>query len=328
MTRAASWACAAALVCAGCATIGDETAFPAPVESGIGPFRLLDADETSVSATPEGRVIPAAGAFGRTMRFEQTLIYAMAEVLSEPPDRNGDLPDFVIDPAQTGPNRIFALDVGAFDGGSGGEVAFEADADWQGGEVFDPWLLRDAGGDLALYFAGAGGIGVTRGSLGAFGLSTLILEDARSPSVVTLAGTTYLFFERDGAVGVATLDGDTANVLQHPLDLGDAPGTVAETAQLRPGAVVAESALERRAIWLYFESRFEDGTSAISVSATADAVSFDRSEEVLVDAPNAGEPCPVRADGITLLYGTHAFRSSGTQRRVPFGALAPLRTQR
>ena len=344
-TKPKSFQIAALVLISACATIGDEAAFPGPVESGVGPFRPLNEAEASVESTFAGRIVPAGPGVGRAMRTDSSLWYAAAELLPTPPDRDASLPAFVVDWARFAPRAIYASasQAPASYGYGFGDVVLEATEAWQGDAVFDPWAVEASDGSVQLYFASEGGIGVaTRTSGGSFGAPTQILEDARAPSVVEFGGETLLFFERAGRIGLAkSTDGVTFVVESEALDLGEYPGgeeDPEEVGQLSPGAVVVTSATGRVSIRVYFESRFEDVegelTSAISVSGTMDTLSYDRFQaDLFGDASvlnnDPGQPAPFVDEGgmLTHLCFTRSSRVARVQIRAILGAITPARIE-
>lgn len=337
----------AALVLLGaCATIGDEAAFPGPVESGVGPFRPLNPAELAVEAPRAGQILPDGAAFGRAMMTQGSLWYAAAAAPLDPlPERDETLARFEVDWAQFDARAIFASPslAPARYSYEGGAVVLEATEPWQGGAVFDPWAVESSDGSVQLYFASEGGIGVAARSAGAttFGTPTQILEDARAPSVVEFGGETLLFFERAGRIGLAkSSDGVSFTVDNEALDLGELSRSEedpTEIAQRSPGAVVVTSATGRVSLRVYFESRFESASgtvsSALSVSATMDTQSYDRFDADLfgdssVLGSNPGDPAPyVESVGApTLLTLTRSARSS-PQPRAVLGAITPARIE-
>ncbi|MFK8004432.1 MAG: hypothetical protein AB8H86_33000 [Polyangiales bacterium] len=337
---------AALVLFSACATIGDEAAFPGPVESGIGPFRPLNAAELVVEAPRAGQILAEGAAFGRAMMTEGSLWYAAASAPLDPlPEKDASLARFEVDWAQFEARAIFASPslAPARYSYEAGTVVLEATEPWQGGAVFDPWAIESSDGSVQLYFASEGGIGVATRSAGSatFGAPTQILEDARAPSVVEFGGETLLFFERDGRIGLAkSTDGLTFTVDTEALDLGElsrGEEDPTEVAQRSPGAIVVTSATGRVSLRVYFESRFESATgsvsSGLSVSGTMDTQTYDRFDAELfgdtsVLGNNPGDPAPYVADGeaTTLLTLTRAAPGS-PQSRAVLGAITPARIE-
>lgn len=332
----------ALILLSACATIGDEAAFPGPVESGIGPFRPLNEAELGVEASPTGRIVPEGQGVGRAMMTSSSLWYAAADPLDPTPERDGTLPAFEVDWAQFAPRAIYASPSLAPTRYSyeAGTVVLEATEPWQGGAVFDPWAVEMSDGSVQLYFASEGGIGVaTRSAGGSFGAPRQVLENARAPSVVEFDDLTVLYFERDGRIGYAkSLDaGVTFDVADEAVDIPERPRAdedPVELSQHSPGAVVVTSPTGRTSLRLYFESRFDDDSSGISVAATIDAHTYDRFGGDLfgdngVLAGNAGQPTPfVEApDAPTLLTFTQVVRREENQFRAIVGAITPARIE-
>lgn len=336
---------AALVLLSACATIGDEAAFPGPVESGVGPFRPLNAAELSVEAPRPGQILADDGAFGRAMMTQGSLWYAAAAPLDPLPERDESLARFEVDWAQFEARAIFASPslAPARYSYEAGALVLEASEPWQGGAVFDPWALESSDGSVQLYFASEGGIGVATRSAGSstFGAPTQILEDARAPSVVEFAGETLLFFERAGQIGLArSTAGVTFTVDTEALDLGElsrGEEDPAEISQRSPGAVVITSATGRVSLRVYFESRFESASgtvsSALSVSATMDTETYDRFDADLfgdtsVLGNNPGDPAPyVESVGAPTLLALTRSGSGSPQSRAVLGAITPARIE-
>lgn len=338
---------AALFLLSACATIGDEAAFPGPVESGVGPFRPLNAAELGVEAPRAGQIIPEGVAFDRAMMTQSSLWYAAAPAMDPVPERDDSLARFEVDWAQFAPRAIFAsasLAPGRYSYETG-TVVLEATEAWQGDAVFDPWAVEASDGSVQLYFACEGGIGVaTRSAVGTFGAPTQLLEGARAPSVVEFDGDTFLFYERDGQIGLAkSLDGGvTFDVASEDLDMGElsrGEEDPMEISQHSPGAVVVTSATGRVSLRVYFESRFEtaDGvvSSAVSVAGTIDihTYTYDRFDAELfgdssVLGSNPGQPAPyVESIGAPTLLALTRSAPGSPQSRAILGAITPARIE-
>ncbi|MFW5920760.1 MAG: hypothetical protein ACOCUS_02880, partial [Polyangiales bacterium] len=155
----------AGLGVAACSTIGSEGfERPESPHAGTGPFRLLDADETGVDDAPDGRALPAQEdmAVESAMVAGDRLFFAAAPLEDEGGMDAGDLAPWEIDWGRFGPRRILrATPVG--DPQVGYEAptrVLEAEAGWEGDEVFDPWMVVLEDGSARLYYAAEGGIGV------------------------------------------------------------------------------------------------------------------------------------------------------------------------
>jgi hypothetical protein len=113
--------------------------------------------------------------------------------------------------------RTHAFDGRTFAGTSGNfgvkaRVVLEPDAapSWENGALSGPALVRGPSGELLLYYAAAGGIGVARSTDGftfAKEASNPILTDARAPSVIRLpSGRFKMFFSSGSSIGEAESD--------------------------------------------------------------------------------------------------------------------------
>jgi len=338
MTRRAIAIAALTLAFVACATLGDETAFPDIIQtSGVGPFRLLDATENGGLAAPSGRVLFSREAVGRAMMAEGFLFYPRAPVVDEPPERDPDLPEGVIDPAQVEPFALFRGTPREVDGDDvlegavsfdGGSMVLEATEAWEGESLTDPWVHVGADGTARLYYAAEGGIGVAEAGAadGTFTkVAGPVVTDARAPSVVTFGGETLLFFEAEGGtLGLArSSDGLTFTEESRDLELALA----GETALHAPGALVATTPTGRTVLRLYFEAVNAEGVTILSLAATEDLASWDRLETeigILSTVEDARAPSPfLRDDGITVLLITRQSDSRGVELRAICGAMAP-----
>lgn len=321
-----------------CATLGDESAFPGVVQtSGVGPFRLLDSTETGGFGAPNGRVLFSRDAVGRAMMADGFLFYPRASVVDEPPERNPDLPEGEIDPAQIEPFAIFRGVPREVDGEDvlegavsfdGGTMVLEASESWEGESLTDPWVHVAADGTARLYYAADGGIGVAEASSadGSFTkVAGPVISDARAPAVVSFGGETLLFFEADGGtIGFArSSDGRAFTEETRALDL-----TLAgESALGAPGALVATTPTGRTVLRLYFEAVSGEGLTTLSMAATEDLTSWDRFDleiGIASTVEDAREPTPyLRDDGITVLIVTRDADSRGVVLRAMCGLMAP-----
>ena len=330
---------ASTLAFVACATLGAETDFPDIVQtSGAGPFRLLTSEETGGLAAPNGRIFFNRQAVQRSMIAEGMLFYDAADVVDDPPDRNPDLPEGAIDPAQVGPSRIFRGEAREVDGDeilegalsfNGGSAILEATEAWEGDSLVDPWVHVDDDGTARLYYAGADGIGVAEAS-SADGTFTKvagpIVGDARSPTVVRFGGELVLLFEATdtGTIGLArSSDGRAFTEDTRELDLELA----GETEVGRPGAVVATTPTGRTVLRVYFEAVNADDLRIITLAATEDLASWDRLESeigVLSTVEGARAPAPILLpEGITALTLTRPRESGGVEVHAVCGAMAP-----
>lgn len=328
------------LVFAGCATLGDETAFPGPLQTtGVGPFRLFTADETNLIARPPGAVLIGDFATTGGMRTQEALWYAGAPVLDPVPERDPDVPEGEIDWAQFGARSILRAETRAEDMGFVTSAAvLEASEPWEDGVVFDPWAYPLPDGRVRLYYAGAGGIGIAEGpASGPFvKLPGPVLEDARSPTVVQVGdGSFWMFFERgDGIARATSPDGLAFEVAEEAIDVGLIDPELGETRFAHPGAVFAVSPTGRETVRVYFEAHRTDGTQVLALAASLDGVSYDRLENPTLGSADGADdyraPAPyLREDGVTLLYATapKTIRGSGAVARAIIGSVAPAFTQ-
>ncbi|MAQ19082.1 MAG: hypothetical protein CMN30_30320 [Sandaracinus sp.] len=315
-----------------CATIGDETDFPGPLQtSGVGPFRLLDEAETGTEFRPDARLVRPQGAYGRAMVAGDRIFYDLAPVVDDVPDRAEGLPEGDIDLAQVGPftirrgARVAGDDAAPFGFEPGAEV-LAATETWEGDSLRDPWAVESRFG-AQLYYAAAGGIGMAAAAeLGGTFTKAAgpLVEDARAPSVVEWEGELLLFFEATdtGTLGLArSTDGSTFTVETRELPLALA----GEGALAAPGAVVAPSPTGRSILRVYFEVFDAEGVRLVSMAGTDDLSTWDRLETgVLGVLEDARGPTPVLLeDYVTVLVATAPFESRGVQLRAPVGAVAP-----
>lgn len=136
--------------------------------AGVGPFRKLGVEEVKGTAP---FVLDSAQARYREpaalQEGEDTLLFAVAQV---------DGRDVIV--------KTRAHDARTFYGtsaqfGASPRVVLAADAPWEGGQVSGPAVLRAPSGELLLYYAAAGGIGLARSSDG-----VTFVKDPASPVLV------------------------------------------------------------------------------------------------------------------------------------------------
>lgn len=329
------------LVVAGCATLGDETAFPGPLQTtGVGPFRLFTGDETNLPSRPVGAVIVGDFATTGGMRTEAALWVAAAPVLDPVPERDPDVPEDEIDWAQFGARSILRAATRPEDFGFlTSEVVLEATEAWEEDAVFDPWAFPLPDGRVRLYYAAAGGIGIAEGpASGPFvKVAGPILTDARSPTVIQVGdGSFWMFFERgDGIARATSADGLDFVVADEAIDVGLADAELAETRFAHPGAVFAVSPTGREMVRVYFEAHREDGTQVLALAASLDGVAYDRLQNPVLGVPEGDDdyraPAPyLREDSVTLLYATAPKTIRGDHdaiARAIIGSVAPAFTQ-
>ncbi|MCA9613712.1 MAG: hypothetical protein H6721_26010 [Sandaracinus sp.] len=325
----------ALLLALGCASLGAETAFPDPVQtSGVGPFRPLDTTETGLSADPAGRVQETSGASDGGMRAGDFFFSVESAPLADAPGRTSGLPLTAVDWARFEPRRIArAAKLDGTHGFGPGTVVLEASEAWEGDAVFEPWAVVLPDGRARLYYAAEGGIGAAEApSLGGSftKVDGPILEDARAPSVVVNDDGYLLYFERDGAIGVATSADGLAFSVQGMLDLeAPEPTDLEEALEVsfhRPGAVWASTVAHDRILRLYFEVVRDDRTFSVTMAASLDGRDFERlPTSVYGGNESSGAPAPfLLEDGTTLLHFTVDARGdNGEPFRAPVVGVAP-----
>ncbi|MEZ4252918.1 MAG: hypothetical protein R3B99_32315 [Polyangiales bacterium] len=244
------------------------------------------------------------------------------------------MPPTAVDWARFEPRRIArAAKLDGFHSFGAGTVVLEASESWEGDAVFDPWVVALPDGHARLYYAADGGIGVAEApSLsGSFTkLAGPVLGDARAPSVVATDEGFSMYFERDGAIGLATSSDGLSFTVQSTLTL-DAPeptepDAALETSFHRPGAVWASTVAHDRILRLYFEVLRDDGTFAVTMAASLDGRTFERlPTSVYGGNESSGAPAPfLLEDGTTLLHFTVDARGdNGEPYRAPVVGVAP-----
>lgn len=317
---------------AACATIGDESAFPDPVENGAGPFRNfkpaeLGREEGDGDIFVNDFTPPEAG---RLMRSGNSYFYTTAALIADAPDPDENLAPFDVDWTRHEPRRIFESSVGDNFAIVEGSVVFAPEEPWQASGVFDPWVIATPGdplGDERLYFAAGNTIGVAfRSGDGTFGNSRQLIDDGVSPSVIEWEGEYWMFFERNDELVLATsMDGLDFEIQQVGLYGGPdriASG-LAEVAQRSPAAAVITSALGRPAIAIYFLSVIDNGeklSSLVNALGTRDGETFFRNSAPMTAQDNPNHPAPFVADDFTTLYSSCPSR----RRHEWCGGVSPI----
>ena len=288
----------------GCATRGNEAAFPDPVgTSGVGPFRAARVVETGFIERPDGRVMESFRAVERAQLTDAGLYFGAADPLDSPPDRELDLPEDEIDWAQFGPRKIYQVAAREQDLGydiEASTLVLEASEPWEEGAVSDPWFDVDSG---RLYYAAGGSIGMVEPEAdGGFGAHQQVFTVAegqlRSPSVIRdPVGEGYLLYvESRAGVSVARSEDGVAFTFDRNLALDLPEGAIdpdaTESRWSGPGAVVAASPVGRVTVRLYFSVLRSDGTRVVGMAASEDGVRFERSPlpAFIGDLPRS--PCP------------------------------------
>ncbi|MCB9594669.1 MAG: hypothetical protein H6719_18260 [Sandaracinaceae bacterium] len=322
---------------AACSTIGDPGGMPDGLpHGGTGAFRLLDAEEIGIVGSLPGRAMVLRDAVERATPVDGYLFYATARVLDEPPPLPDDQPPNDIFWAAFEPRRIHrgeAREEGFGGFASGPEVLVASDA-WEGGEVFDPFVVVD-GGTARLYYAGLGGIGLAEapdagGTFTRVGAAPIV-ADARHPSVVRgVDGAWWMYYEAAGAIHFARSDDGRAFTPMGPITLSD--DDTGEGTELRvasPGAVRVETRGDRTLIRLYFESVREGITEGelshvFYVAGSEDGVTFERYPIPVMEQSDVRFPAPVLVDDrVTLLYGNLPFFGGAYLTRAVVAAVGP-----
>ncbi len=262
------------------------------------------------------------------------------------------VPQGEVDPAPTDPTRAIVR-FGAVDGRSFDRSAEEVlvpEAPWEGGVIGQPSALR-VGGEVFLYYAAAGGIGLARSADGrAFSREPgpVLAPDVagwekgvvpRSPGVLRLDdGTFRMFYEVERAPGRSAIGEATSADGKSWTRLGDAPAL--EPSGLGDGGeepydsisvgspfpVLATSADGRTILRLYYGARAHDGPPVIGLVArygTEGAFSRAVSPVFGTGKPlGPSEPCVVVFTGFSLLFVTERSSTSADRPAVAVG-LAP-----
>lgn len=344
MTRALP--IATALVLGACSTLGTGSSQPSGLpHGGVGPFRILDAEEIGFAGTPAGSVIRETRSIESGMVAGAHLFYAGARPLAAPPDAgiaDGGTPD--AGPADGAPPNAPELpdwsghepreilrsapregEPHAFDPG---EPVLSARDAWEGGRVHDPWAIVLEDGRARLYYAAEGGVGVAEApSVG--GVFERVASDptiarpgARRPTVVRSEGLPsarhafLLYLELDGAiVGYGSDDGiawsELGTLALPPLPARDERDSE-EVAVGSPGAITFETQVGRAVLRLYYESRRADGQVLLTMAGSFDGESFEGVGIPVVDDRAFTMPAPRRIDSrVTVLYMLAPNRARG-----------------
>lgn len=324
------------LASGGCATLaggggGDEN-LP---NAGAGPFRALRTGEIGHS-----RVAPYAMEEDDTFSRDASVIDAdgdpatlevLAFFAATLPSGDGAEQPAPDDP----PNAIVrhhALDGRSIDRAP--VTVLVPEAAWEGGTVGAPSALL-VGGDVWLYCAAAGGIGLARSAGGdAFVREpgpVLAPDPAsweggavpRSPGVVRLSDGSYrMFYEvagDDGAsrIGEARSDdgvawarvGTRPVLAPFPSPAGGASDDAYDDASVgSPAPLVAESSLGRPIVRVYYAARSRAGAETVGLAARyGDEGPLDRAASPVFGAGSDAslrEPCAVPFGDFTLLFAT------------------------
>lgn len=345
MTGSMRFAVALALVGGGCGFLGGSDEFTQPMlpNSGVGLFRPLEENETGFDA-PSGRFMSlGAVAFdGSTLRDGVFLFGAAALVDTETP-QDPNLRSGEVDWALFEPRRIHVGTSIAVQGYGLGEVVFRAAEAWEGGWVSQPDLVRTREGQVRLYYAAAGGIGVAEAAdaMGPFnritrapvlgGLPPGPGEEPTFPSnpsvVVDRTGRYLLYYEEANDIRLAISDTGlsfervTLTFLEpeEPLE-----PDVLEVAREGPSAVLIRTVAKREVVRLYFESIRANGRRYLMFAGSDDASTFQRSELPVMDEPNLLGPSATLLDDLTtLLHFAGTATENDVQVRAPRVAVFP-----
>jgi hypothetical protein len=343
------WSLVLALVAPACSAIGDPGGFPTEYpHGGTGVFRPLTPDESGIF---DGRAIVLQGqALDASSVTEGHLFYVAAPLLEMPPEIPMDHPTGEVFWPAFGPRRIFRAAPRENPGFSAGSMVLAAEADWEGTDLLDPWVVIDDDGRARLYYAAAGGIGVAEASSieGPYtrvgdgpilDASQAITGVPRRPSVVRGPDDAWwMYYDAGGAIGIARsedgraftrVDGDPSTPAMDPAALGFDEGfpdveTSEELSVGAPGAVTVTTPIGRRLIRLYFESRRDDDTTRAYVAGTADGITFDRHQVPVLDREDVRFPAPYVLDArVTLLYANTPFTAMGRQTRAITASVSP-----
>lgn len=329
--------CVAACATTGAAGEGDKN-LPS---SGVGPFRKLDIDEVkgiapfvlddALAQYREPAVLPEG---------EETLLFAVAV-------RDGR--DVIV--------RTRALDGRTFYGtsaqfGAKPRIVLEPDAPWEGGALSGPAALRAPSGELLLYYAAAGGIGLARSTDGVTfrkdAANPILARDPasswettelRGPSVYLLPdGRFRLLYGSGVAIGEAeSSDGVHFRRIQPSPVLGPAPAPAPgsllpnekppfDTAAVAdPYAVPRTTPAGRLQVRVLYTGRTEAGGSTIGFAARYGADGPLERQSVPVYAVGQKEVAPAfveRPEG-SFLYVEQERRDGSRVYRAIAGAFAP-----
>lgn len=337
------------LFTAACSAIGDPGGYPSGYpHGGTGVFRALTGEETGIL---DGRaIVTQRVAVEAPNVAEGHLFYATAPALEERPEvPEGHPRNEVFWPA-FGARSIFRAAPRANPGFAAGQEVLRAELPWEGGEVFDPWVVVHESG-VRLFYAAEGGIGLAEASTvdGAFrrvgngpilGASAALEGAPRRPSVVRgPQGAFWMYYDAGGAIGAARsddgvtftrVDGDPSTPAIDPIVLRfDDPDfedvrTSRELSVGAPGAASVETPAGRRIVRLYFESRRDDGAILAYVAGTSDGVTFDRHNVPVLSQDDVRFPAPFVLDRrVTLLYANVPFVTGGLQTRSIVASVSP-----
>ena len=323
----------------GCGTLGEKTPGPQDLpNNGVGPFRLLDGSESSSGNAILSNAIIDNGMAVEAPASKAVLFFTTATAGTRTSGSVEDAPyldHFVsrsISRSEPSSRPTF----------QNAASAFTASADWEGGEVFDPWVVVLPNGAYRLYYAGAGGLGVAASDTvdGEFhrletapflGTSSVAFgEDhaPRHPTVVQESDGYTLYFQAGHHIGQArSVDGfswSTPVEVPVALTLGADAGVDLE-GYGSPSAIVVHPTEGAPYVHIFFEAFMSDGTRRIGVVGTRDHSNFESALIPLIGkGKNQGAPAPyARAENVTMLYFTADQNIGGASGRMLFAGVSP-----
>ncbi|MFO0759606.1 MAG: hypothetical protein U0359_24145 [Byssovorax sp.] len=318
--------------------------------AGAGPFRLLVHND-EVNELGNLRAAPNALDDDHTFARDPAVI-----------DLDGDpgtyevaiyvgvaVPQGDKDPTPSDPTRAI-LRFGAIDGRSfdrSAETVLVPEAAWEGGVIGQPSALR-VGGEIWLYYAAAGGIGLATSADGhAFSRAPapVLAPDASSwdggavpssPGVVRLDDGSFRMFyatalpDGTSAIGEASSPdgrtfsraGSAAALLPRPVpDAGEEPYDTAWIGS--PYPVLATSAEGRSILRLYYGARATKGPPVVGLAARFGAEgAFERAVSPVLGTGKALgpiEPCVVPFRDFSLIFATEQASTTLTRPVVAVG---------
>lgn len=296
----------------GCGMLGGSGGEPAPPPlGGTGLFQPLTREQTGLG-DPEGRVFAGpAGAIDGFSVVDGHLFFAGSDFLSSPPAPAEPAPVGTPDWTQFAPRTIRRADSDdPLHFAEPTEPALEAEVSWEGDEVYDPWAIETSSGQVHLYYAAQGGIGVAIAddAAGAFERPVdepivAATESAllRRPSVViTGAGEFLMFYESASTIALArSSDGLTFDVVGSVISPAEGELRVGA-----PGAVRVTTPIGRELVRVYFERTLEDGTTEITLAAAEPSASvFEPFSRAVTESEAPRFPVTITLDDrSTLLY--------------------------
>ncbi len=202
---------------AACATTGDSGQGDLNLPTaGVGPFRKLDGNE-----------VPGVAPFvldDRTMHFREpcafdeggdTILFAVATV-------NGK--DVIVRSRATDGRAFYGT---GSDTGHTPPVVLAADQNWEGDSLADPFALRGPKGDVLLFYAGEGGIGIASGDGHTFKKLGQILPAGSGPTAyLDDIGQIHVFYSMGSSIAEA-ISGDG-------IGFARVPGTVLDPSPPAP----------------------------------------------------------------------------------------------